>query len=90
MDEVKYLQLARNLSAFREKLQVCAKTLDVRERQQILRLLVKEILVDTQSITIRRSIPIPRQKKVLLREDRQRPNSFPWFSATKLSFASEE
>ena len=52
------------------------ETLDVRERQQILWLLVKEILVDTQSITIRRSIPIPRQKKVLLREDRQRPNSF--------------
>src|SRR4029077_18654224 len=25
MDEVKYLQLARNLSAFREKLQVCAR-----------------------------------------------------------------
>jgi hypothetical protein len=66
------------------------ETLDVRERQQILRLLLKEILVDTQSITIRHSIPIPRQKKVLLRADRQRPNSIPWFSATKLSFASEE
>ena len=58
MDEVKYLQLAENLNTFREKLQECAKTLDVRERQQILRLLVKEILVDTQSITIRHSIPL--------------------------------
>ncbi len=58
MDGVKYLQLAENLSAFREKLRARAKTLDVRERQQILRLLVKEILVDTQSITIRHSIPI--------------------------------
>jgi site-specific DNA recombinase len=58
MDEVKYLQLAENLNTFREKLHARAKTLDVRERQQILRLLVKEILVDTQSITIRHSIPI--------------------------------
>jgi len=63
MDEVKYLQLAENLSTFREKLQARAKTLDVRERQQILRLLVKEILVDTQSITIRHSIPISHVEK---------------------------
>jgi site-specific DNA recombinase len=40
-----------------------AKTLDVRERQQILRLLVKEILVDTQSLTIRHSIPISHTQK---------------------------
>jgi site-specific DNA recombinase len=63
MDEVKYLQLAENLSAFREKLQARAKTLDVRERQQILRLLVKEILADTQSIIIRHSIPISHIEK---------------------------
>lgn len=63
MDEVKYLQLAENLSAFREKLRIRARTLDVRERQQILRLLVKEILVDTQSITIRHSIPISQTEK---------------------------
>ncbi|HEX8815309.1 MAG TPA: hypothetical protein VF753_07405, partial [Terriglobales bacterium] len=31
----------------------------VGERQQILRLLVKEILVDANSLTIRHSIPIP-------------------------------
>jgi hypothetical protein len=37
-----------------------AKTLDVGERQQILRLLVKEILVDANSLTIRHSIPIPK------------------------------
>src|SRR6266576_6203837 len=62
-DEVKYLQLAETLSSFREKLLARAKTLDVRERQQILRLLVKEILVDTQSITIRHSIPISQTQK---------------------------
>ena len=36
-----------------------SETLDVRERQQILRLLVKEILVGEDTITIRHSIPIP-------------------------------
>jgi site-specific DNA recombinase len=40
-----------------------AQTLDVRERQQILRLLVKEILIDTQSLTIRHSIPISHTQK---------------------------
>jgi site-specific DNA recombinase len=58
MDHERYLQLAENLNAFRDKLQARAKTLDVRERQQILRLLVKEILVDAESLTIRHSIPI--------------------------------
>jgi hypothetical protein len=33
---------------------------DVCERQQILRLLVKEILVAADSLTIRHSIPIPQ------------------------------
>jgi site-specific DNA recombinase len=59
MDHERYLQLAENLHAFREKLQARAKTLDVRERQQLLRLLVKEILVDAESLTIRHCIPIP-------------------------------
>jgi site-specific DNA recombinase len=32
----------------------------VRERQQILRLLVKEVLVDADTITLRHSIPVPQ------------------------------
>jgi site-specific DNA recombinase len=60
MDRARYLQLAENLSAFREKLHARAKTLDVCERQHILRLLVKEVLVDTESLTIRHAIPIPQ------------------------------
>jgi site-specific DNA recombinase len=59
MDQTRYLQLAESLEGFRTKLRVRAKTLDVGERQQILRLLVKEILVDANSLTIRHSIPIP-------------------------------
>jgi site-specific DNA recombinase len=60
MDQERYLQLAENLHTFRERLRTRAKTLDVLERQQILRLLVKEILVDTESLTIRHCIPIPQ------------------------------
>ena len=59
MGQTRYLQLAESLEGFRTKLRVRAKTLDVGERQQILRLLVKEILVDANSLTIRHSIPIP-------------------------------
>ena len=60
MDQTRYLQLAESLDGFRVKLRARAKTLDVCERQQILRLLVKEILVDANSLTIRHSIPIPQ------------------------------
>jgi len=59
LDQAKYLQLAETLAAFRSRLRARAETLDIRERQQILRLLVKEILVDAETITIRHSIVIP-------------------------------
>jgi site-specific DNA recombinase len=59
MDEARYLQLAETLSAFRSKLSARAETLDVKQRQQITRLLVKEILVGANTLTIRHSIPIP-------------------------------
>lgn len=58
-DQAKYLQLAESLAAFRSKLRLRAETLDIRERQQILRLLVKEVLVSANTITIRHSIPVP-------------------------------
>ena len=58
-DQAKYLQLAESLAAFRSKLRLRAETLDIQERQQILRLLVKEVLVSANTITIRHSIPVP-------------------------------
>ncbi len=58
VDDAKYLQLAETLATFRGKLRARAETLDVAQRQQILRLLVKEILVSNDSITIRHSLPI--------------------------------
>jgi len=59
VDDARYVQLAETLSGFRAKLRVRAETLDVRERQQILRLVVKEVLVGGDTITLRHSIPIP-------------------------------
>jgi site-specific DNA recombinase len=53
------LRLAETLTAFLTRLRSAAETLSVIERQKIVRLLVKEILVDEDAITIRHSIPIP-------------------------------
>ncbi len=58
-DQSKYLRLTETLGEFRANLQARADSLDVRERQKILRLLVKEVLVDRETVTIRHSIPIP-------------------------------
>jgi len=60
VDEAKYLQLAEGLAGFRSKLRVRAEVLDITLRQQILRLLVKEVLVGGNTITLRHSIPIPQ------------------------------
>ncbi len=60
VDQAQYLQLAETLAGFCGKLRLRVDTLDVRERQQILRLLVKEVLVDTDTITLRHSIPVPQ------------------------------
>jgi site-specific DNA recombinase len=59
LDQAKYLKLAHNLSGFRNNLRARAQTLDVKERQHILRSLVKEVLVGLDTLTIRHSIPIP-------------------------------
>ena len=59
-EQSQYLRLAETLGEFRVKLRARADTLDVGERQKILRLLVKEVLVGSDTITIRHSIPIPQ------------------------------
>jgi site-specific DNA recombinase len=60
VDKARYLQLAESLGGFRSKLRVRADTLDVAVRQQILRLIVKEVLVGADTITLRHSIPTPQ------------------------------
>ena len=52
------LHLAETLSAFLSSLQSSAQTLDIHERQRVVRLLVKDVLIDDGAIIIRHSIPI--------------------------------
>jgi site-specific DNA recombinase len=56
------LRLAETLTSFLARLRVAAKTLDVEERQRIVRLLVKEILIGDDAIVIRHSIPTPSDR----------------------------
>jgi hypothetical protein len=57
-DRAVYLRLAETLSAFLAKLRSSADTLDIQERQRIVRLIVKEILIEDESIIVRHSIPV--------------------------------
>ena len=57
-DRAVYLRLAETLSSFLARLRTSADTLDIQERQRIVRLVVKEILVGDETIVIRHSIPL--------------------------------
>src|SRR6516164_1507409 len=57
-DRAKFLHLAETTAAFLGRLHDSANTLDVIERQRIVRLVVKEILIGDDNIVIRHSIPI--------------------------------
>jgi site-specific DNA recombinase len=58
-DRAAFLRLAETLTAFLARLRSAAETLSVLERQRIVRLLVKDVLLGEDTITIRHSIPIP-------------------------------
>jgi site-specific DNA recombinase len=58
-DRAVYLRLAQTLSSFLARLRTAADTLDIEERRRIVRLVIKEILVDKDTIVIRHSIPLP-------------------------------
>ena len=53
-DQISFLRLTETLTAFLQRLRQSAETL---EMQKVVRLLVKEVLVDNDTITIRHSIP---------------------------------
>jgi site-specific DNA recombinase len=59
VDRTAYLRLAETLATFLTRLRSSAGALDVLERQRVLRLLVKEILVCDDKIIIRHCIPLP-------------------------------
>jgi len=61
-DQSRYLRVVDSLSDFRARLQNNADRLDLVGRRKIIRLLVKEIFVGTDTITIRHSIPLANSK----------------------------
>jgi site-specific DNA recombinase len=57
-DRATFLRLAETLAAFLGRLRSSADTLEIVERQRIVRLVVKEVLIGDDHIVIRHSIPI--------------------------------
>ena len=58
VDQAHYLRLAETLAEFRGQLRARAETLEITERQEILRLVIKEIRVSPDTITICHSLPV--------------------------------
>jgi site-specific DNA recombinase len=56
-DRAAFLRLAETLTAFLARLHEAADTLSINERQRIVRLVVKDVLIGEDTITIRHSIP---------------------------------
>jgi len=57
IDEETYLQLVSKIDDFLFRMRRSAETLNVLDRQKILRLVIKEILVDMDTVMIKHSIP---------------------------------
>jgi site-specific DNA recombinase len=60
IDQDSLLKLADNMEKFLRKLRGAAESISVIERQKVLRLVVKEVLIDDENIRIKYSIPLPR------------------------------
>ena len=58
-DQQRYLRLVESLAPFQARLRSRAESMDIGERQRIVRLLVKEVIVGSGTITIRHCLPIP-------------------------------
>ena len=58
VDRERCLRLVGNLKGFLSSLHRSAQTLDVKDRQRVLRLVVKEILVGPDTLTVKHSIPV--------------------------------
>jgi DNA invertase Pin-like site-specific DNA recombinase len=58
VDQAAYLKLAETLESFLDRLRDKADTASVTERQRVLRLIVKEILISPERVVIRHRIPV--------------------------------
>jgi site-specific DNA recombinase len=78
LDAETYVALAESLEGFLAKLQDAAQSLEVADRQRVLRLVVKEVGVGPDSIVIRHSIPLsshhPTPRYLLRPGDREHPD----------------
>ena len=63
LDDERRLELTNNLEDILKRLRQSANSLNVLERQKILRLIVKEIVVSTEGVTIKHCIPISPSAK---------------------------
>ena len=61
-DAETYLKLTETLDAFRARLSANAENLTVEQRQEIVRLVVREVLLGDDDITVRHSIPRPDER----------------------------
>ncbi len=73
-DRDAYLKLADDLEGFLARLRTSAATATVEERQKVLRLLVKDILIGPEKITIRHRIPV-RPDRPAAREHQTQPDT---------------
>ena len=58
VEQGRHLQLAESMEGFLDRMHRSAESLKVTDRQKILRLVVKEILVGPDTLTIKHSIPV--------------------------------
>ena len=58
-DAETYLKLTETLDAFRVRLSAKAEQLTIEQRQEIVRLVVLEVLLGDDDVTVRHSIPVP-------------------------------
>ena len=58
-DAETYLKLTETLDAFRARLSTNAEKLTIEQRQEIVRLVVREVLLGDDDVTVRHSIPVP-------------------------------
>jgi site-specific DNA recombinase len=57
-DQQRYIHLVESLGPFQARLRSRANSMDIEERQRIVRLLVKEVVVGPEAITIRHCLPM--------------------------------
>jgi len=78
-DHRRLLTLTENMESFLRRLRESAETLSIPERQKVVRLVVREVIVGSNTITIKHSIPIqgidggPNTQSYLLRKGSDQP-----------------